>query len=383
MNQKLLLIFFLVGTQLFSQNKNQSIGFKENKGQIVDQKGKLNTSVLYLLNSNGLNVQLKKTGFSYDIYEVKKIPLTETKDPRNERENSSHFQNNKNEQETNFKLEYTFHRIDIDFVNSNSKVELIAEQKSTDFDNYYNVPNKPEGVLGVYQFKQVTYKNIYPNIDVVFTIPADPQKTVEYNFVIHPKGKISDIQLKFNGAETYLVDNKILMNVRFGKMEETLPASWIEDGNTKKEIAVEYRKIKKDVYGFGSSNTVNGKTVVIDPVPVRLWGTFYGDQENYGGNAFAGIATDLLGNNYLAGITSISNSSYATSGAHQVTIGNPGTMDYDGIIVKFSPTGKKYGQRIMEEKNWTRSIQLKLTSKTMLLLQVKLKAKKTLAPWDQ
>jgi hypothetical protein len=36
---------------------------------------------------------------------------------------------------------------------------------------------------------------IYPNIDVVFSIPKT--KTVEYNFVVHPKGKISDIQLKF------------------------------------------------------------------------------------------------------------------------------------------------------------------------------------------
>ena len=47
----------------FSQNTTQSIGFKENRGQIVDQKGKSNASVLYLLNSNGLNVQLKKMDF--------------------------------------------------------------------------------------------------------------------------------------------------------------------------------------------------------------------------------------------------------------------------------------------------------------------------------
>lgn len=53
--------------------------------------------------------------------------------------------------------------------------------------------------------------------------------------MVHPKGKISDIQLKFKGAETNLVDNKIQMNVRFGKMEETLPASWTEDKTSKKK----------------------------------------------------------------------------------------------------------------------------------------------------
>lgn len=338
MKYKLALFFILINLHLLSQNKNQSIGFKENKGQIIDQKGKPNTAVKYLLNTNGLNVQLRKNGFSYDIYEVKK---TEIKDPRNPREESSHFHNNQKEKEADFKLEYTFHRIDIDFANSNSKVELIAEQKSTDFDNYYNVANKPEGITGVHQYKNVTYKNIYPNIDVVFTIPDDPKKTVEYNFVIHPQGKISDIQLKFNGAETDLVDNKIQMNLRFGKMEETLPASWIEDRGNKRAITVGYTKIKKNVYGFNSSNNVSDKTMIIDPVPTRLWGTFYGNEENYGGNEFGGIATDLLGNNYLVGTTSVPNSSYATSGAHQVTIGNPNKMASDGIIVKFSRDGRK------------------------------------------
>ena len=75
MQQKLLLISLLFTVLLFSQNKNQSIAFKENNGQITDQKGKPNIAVKYLLNSNGLNVQLKKNGFSYDVYEVKKTPI--------------------------------------------------------------------------------------------------------------------------------------------------------------------------------------------------------------------------------------------------------------------------------------------------------------------
>ncbi|RED23827.1 gliding motility-associated-like protein [Flavobacterium cutihirudinis] len=343
MKQKLLLIFFLIASQLFSQNKNQSIGFKENKGQIVDQKGKPNTAVKYLLNTNGLNVQLKKDGFSYDIYEVKKTPI---KKPRNPKELYSHAHNSHKEElrkeETDFNLEYTFHRIDIDFVNSSSKVELVSEQKSTDFDNYYNVPNKPEGITGVYQYKQITYKNIYPNIDVVFSIPNDPQKTVEYNFVIHPKGKISDIQLKFNGAETDLVNNKIQMNIRFGKMEETLPASWIEDKTVKKEVSVGYYKIRNNVYGFTSSDKTEGKTVIIDPVPIRLWGTFFGDETNiHISLGPSSISTDSFGNVYVTGITTANNSSYATTGAHQTSIPSSGYISTNGIIEKFDSNGNR------------------------------------------
>lgn len=39
MKQTLLLFILIVTTQLFSQNKKQSIGFKENKGQIIGLNG--------------------------------------------------------------------------------------------------------------------------------------------------------------------------------------------------------------------------------------------------------------------------------------------------------------------------------------------------------
>ncbi len=331
MKHKLLLFFFIITIQLFSQTKNQSIGFKENKGQIIDQKGKSNSAVKYLLNSNGLNVQLRKNGFSYDIYEVKKTPIV-----RSETTKKIPYKIPEKEKETKpeYNLDYIFHRIDIDFANSSSKVELIAEQKSKDFDNYYNVPNKPEGIIDVHQYKQITYKNIYPNIDVVFSIPNDPQKTVEYNFVIHPKGKISDIQLKFIGAETDLVDNKIQMNVRFGKMEETLPASWIEDGNSKKEIEVVYTKIKKDVYGFSSLEAVSGKTVIIDPVPNRLWGTYYGGD----GYDTPSCITTKDGFVYLGGITNSPNN-IASTGAFQSSF-TPG-VDSDSFFTKLNSDGTR------------------------------------------
>ncbi len=60
-------IFFSVSSQ--SQNRNGSPGFIENRGQILDQKGRTNKAVKYLLASKGLNVQLRKNGFSYDVYE--------------------------------------------------------------------------------------------------------------------------------------------------------------------------------------------------------------------------------------------------------------------------------------------------------------------------
>lgn len=329
MNIKLLFFIVLITSSSVAQNKNKTIGFKENKGQLIDQKGKTNNAVKYLLNSSGLNVQLRKNGFSYDVYETKKHPINHSHD---ETKKPLPFPSKDNHELPDYTLEYQYHRIDIDFVNSNPKVELITEQKSLDYDNYYNVPNTPEGILMVHQYKQITYKNIYPNIDVVFTVPKDTLKTVEYNFVVHPKGKISDIQLKFSGAQTELVDNKIRMSVRFGEMEETIPASWTEDKEYKKDIAVRYTKIKKNVYGFESTENVFNKTVIIDPVPVRLWGTYYGGEKMDNPYSIF-IKDDFI---YWAGAT-YSTDNIASIGAHQNNFAPNG--GYNAFFTKLNSDG--------------------------------------------
>lgn len=325
------LFLLLIVFNIYGQKQNQSIGFIENKGQIVDQKGRKNNGVKYLLNTNGLNVQLRKNGFSYDVYETKKHPLTKKQKERLYASNSIKNDTLKN---PNYTLEYLYHRVDIDFENSNQSVKLIAEEKSSDYDNYYNIPNEPNGITNVHKFQKVTYKNIYNNIDVVFFIPEDKSKPVEYNFIVNQGGKIADIQLKFNGVKTELIANKIKMNVRFGQMEETLPLSWSENGTTKNEIAIGYKKIKNNVYGFESSEDLNNKKVVIDPVPVRLWGTYCGGDNM--SLVSSSINTDSFENVILTGSTYCRN--IATSGAFITSNSN---YDESGFIIKFNQNGQR------------------------------------------
>lgn len=331
MKKKILFLFLILSTNLFSQNKNHSIGFIENKGQIIDQKGKTNNAVKYLLNTNGLNVQIRNNGFSYDIYETKKHKLS-----KKEINKQNPFLDpiNENNQFQDYKLEYIYHRIDIDFLNSNKNTSIIPTEKSIDYDNYYNVIGKPEGVLNVYKYQQITYKNIYPNIDVVFSIPKDSLKPVEYNFVVRPNGKVSDIQLQFKGSKTELVDNKIKMKVRFGEMEEILPKSWIEETNKDNtEIAIGYKKISKNIYGFESDVSILDKTLIIDPVPIRLWGTYYGGSGDEFPNS---IVIDNLNNIYLSGTTT-STTNIATSGTYQDHLYNLGA----GFITKLNTNGNR------------------------------------------
>jgi gliding motility-associated-like protein len=124
------------------------------------------------------------------------------------------------------------------------------------------------------------------------------------------------------------------MQVRFGKMEETLPASWTEDEIGKNEITVGYKKIKNNIYGFETANAISDKTVIIDPVPVRLWGTYYGG-ENLEFSSSVFVKDSFV---YWAG-TTYSNNNIASSGAHQ-NYYNAG-WDYDSFFTKLNSDGTR------------------------------------------
>jgi hypothetical protein len=73
------IILFLLSVYLTCEatgksNLNKSPrGFIQNKGQVIDQNNKPNPAVLYLMNTQGMNVQLRMGGFSYDLYRISNI----------------------------------------------------------------------------------------------------------------------------------------------------------------------------------------------------------------------------------------------------------------------------------------------------------------------
>jgi len=327
--KKILSLFAVLSTVLlFSQkknSKNDSYYFYENKGQIIDQDGKENKNVKYLFHSNGLNVQLRSNGFSYDIYEIKK-----TINPDFSKKTENTLPTPKQYDTNEYIYEKLIHRVDIELVNSN-KATLTAEGKSQDYDNYYNLPNNPKGISNVHRYQKIRYKNIYPHIDLVFFKPNDTLKPIEYNFIINPGGKISDIKMKFNGVPTLIKDGKLTMNVRFGEIYENIPNSWIT-GNSKTSIDVSFKDLGDQTFGFNTPVNSSDKTIIIDPVPTRIWGSYAGGY----GDDYGRIKTDSESTGYLYGATN-STTNFATSGTYQQNVAG----GLDAFLMKLTKNGQK------------------------------------------
>ncbi len=299
--------------------------FIENKGQIIDQFEAPNPDVNFLLNSPGFNVQLRKTGFSYDVYHIDKpISLSERKTPKD-----TAYQD-RFTADTNRSL-ISYHRIDINFEGINAEFEIIPEEPDSYYLNYYSATTPESGITGVHQYRKVTYRNIYPGIDLEFL--AGGVEPFKYNFIIDPGATIENIRFTIDGASDIKEeDGCLLFSTSMNAIQEKIPLSFFLQKNTRTDIEVAFRKIQGNTFGFFTPKEIPSDAIlVIDPLPDIVWGTYYG---GYDYDLLFDCSVDASGNVYSVGYTGSANY-IATSGAYQTTLSG----SYDAFLVKFNSSG--------------------------------------------
>jgi hypothetical protein len=288
-------------------------GYIENKGQITDQNLQPNPSVKYLLLADGLNIQLRQGGFSYDSYTMEADEPVQAKPmPRNDLKHPKPYR-------------MLFNRVDIEFVGANPEPMMEALVPSDDYTNYYN--GEEEGILFVHSYQKIVYHDLYPGIDLEFGIENHQPK---YNFIVHPGANPSLIRWKYIGAsDVRFAESKIMLKVIAGFIEETIPETFVKE--TGNRVALKYQHTGSGEFSFSAATYPGNQTLVIDPAP---WATYYGASGEDDGMS---IAVDRWGNVLMGGFTS-STTNIASSGAHQSTFGGGQS---DGLIVKFSSTGAR------------------------------------------
>jgi len=216
-------------------------------------------------------------------------------------------------------------RTDLILINANASAQIIASDKQEYYENYYTTGDADHGITSVHTYKTITYKDIYPKIDMVLNCK---EKGMEYSFIVHPGGKVSDIQLQWRGIEKIkrLKDFGIEYSFDLGYIEESAPKSFAEG----KLVPSSFIK-----NGFKVGSYDKDKDLVIDPTLV--WGTYFGGSGIAEGTS---VATDLSGNVYITGFTG-SNSGIATNGAHQTSYGggSSGNILGDAYLAKFASNG--------------------------------------------
>ena len=336
-------------------HKNKALFFEENKGQLMDpkvasEKRNVITDVKYYGHSNGVYLYCKPGMLSFvftkaetdnSISEatgttedgLRDSPFPKARPNGLSGRGAGGFDPAKRQTPQPSKISTS--RTDLLLVGSNPNAQIIATDQQEYYENFYTGGDADHGITNVHTYKTVTYKSIYPHIDMVLQAPSDQDiragkdQGMEYSFIVHPGGKVSDIQLQWDGTESAksLANGGFKFSNSLGMLEESAPRSF-QNGR------VVESGFKRN--GFTVGRYDKGKDLVIDPSLV--WATYFGGNGQDQGTA---VTTDNSGNVFITGWTQ-SKSGIATSGAYQTSFTGGGSSinnTGDAFIAKFNNEG--------------------------------------------
>jgi gliding motility-associated-like protein len=223
------------------------------------------------------------------------------------------------------------HCFEVSFLNANKTPELIKEKPIDSYNNYFIGNDSSKWARGCKIYQTITYKNIYPNIDIRY---YTGNGAIKYDFIVHPHANANDIVLYFDGADKVFTKNKqLVVATSVGNQIEAKPFTYqpLADGN--KTIKCNW-KVEGKIVTFDIGNYNNDAVLVIDPF--RVFATFSGSNaDNWGFTATYDEKGSLYGGGivFSAGFPASNGSSYL-GGAVEGDISS-----YDIGIIKFNPAG--------------------------------------------
>jgi gliding motility-associated-like protein len=272
-----LFVCLLVTTFFFAENLLAQVEFIENKGQ-WDQKVKFMSSAgsgSFFLTQNGFTIA------QYNPNDVENIKI---------KMHGGASTGNANRNIKNSSVRQDFYSVE--FLNAHA-TEIIPDKAVPSVNNYFIGNDKSKWASNCKIYLGVTYKNMYPGIDVRYYV--DYAGNLKYDFIINPGAKIDDIAMKYKGAKNLSIKNRELhVTTSLGVSRELKPYTYQTGDGQKEELECRY-VIKGDVVKFKVKGYDPSKTLIIDPTLIFFsysgstadnWGftaTYGKDGSFYGG----------------------------------------------------------------------------------------------------
>ncbi len=147
---------------------------------------------------------------------------------------------------------------------------------------------------------------------------------------------LSDFRFTMTGTDSVRLgpEGELIFQTRFGEMEEQIPESRLWHNGSWQHVVAHHTIDADGTIGYKCECTVQqGDTLVIDPMPHRLWSTYLGGTLT---DQVENVDTDEDGNMYVTGFTQ-STANFATSGSYQGTI----IGSVNCFLIKYAPDGQK------------------------------------------
>lgn len=229
-------------------------------------------------------------------------------------------------------LKLRSHAYTVQFAGANENPEIIPDKPLPSVNNYFIGNDKSKWASNCKIYGGVTYKNVYPNIDVRYYSDAGSQ--LKYDIIVHPGGNINKIALQYKGADGLSIKNKeLVIKTSVGENKELYPYTYQVINNQRKEIETRY-EINGNTVRFKVKDHSPNSTLTIDPSLVFF--TYSGSTaDNWGFTATYGPD-----GSFFSGGIAYSSGFPVSPGAYQTTFAGGGSSPFDIALMKLTPDGK-------------------------------------------
>jgi hypothetical protein len=230
--------------------------------------------------------------------------------------------------------------IEMEFLGANPRAEISGVEELRGKTNYFIGKDPKKWHTGIPTYAKVSYKNIYPGIDLVY---YGNQRQLEYDFVVAPGADPKAIRLKMAGVGKMRRDQHGDLVVRVGAtiLRLTAPKVYQEDVE-RHEVGGRWLRRSGHELQFAIGPYDKTKTLVIDPAAL-VYSTYLGGSLT---DVATGIAVDSSGDAYITGYTASGGTQAAvpfptTSGAYQTQCNGCTSLTgtNNAFITELDPTG--------------------------------------------
>lgn len=216
--------------------------FIENKGQFTLPSGE---KVLYAYDSGSEKIYFTANGLVYQL--EKHEPLKE-------------WQREAIEDGRNPKIKPTEkHYVNVEWLNSSPNKQLAVSNKLAHYFTYGAAD------LNASTYGKLVYQNVYPNIDIEYTLPNEHHHGIKYTFIVKPGADVSAIKIAYKGevSKVKLDDNgEIRVSTPLEDIIEHAPVSYHDNQNP----IVSKFSLKEKTISFKFPESYDPtKTLYIDP----------------------------------------------------------------------------------------------------------------------
>ncbi|HZZ76598.1 MAG TPA: hypothetical protein VFE04_11745, partial [Puia sp.] len=238
---RFLIIFLsIVCLHVSAQTESSNLEFIENKGQWDSRvllKADIGNGSLFF-HRKGIRVVL------HDEKEMAVLVSTHGGVIRSDSGNTNTAQRSFNGRPATLRS----HVYSVSFLNMNDATEIIPDKPLDTYNNYFIGNDSTKWARHCRVFQGVTYKNIYPGIDLRYY--TDNGK-LKYDLIIHPGAHPENIAMQYEGLNDLTVtNNRLLLSTSVGDVKEMEPYSYQSGDNGRESITVRYRVSKDKIVRF-------------------------------------------------------------------------------------------------------------------------------------